>query len=253
MGYKIGVTEAGDAGIDLSWSDRVWNDEVDGAVIITKNVCAEDFLMNLCDNFSRKPNLVLHSTITGLPVHYEPNIPYAGKIIKALNEVVIDGDFPRKNIVIRVDPIIPTKDGIMWAESVFRLAADFGYKRFRVSVIDMYPHVRERFKAAGIELPYGAGFAPSAGHLARVDDLLRRMKKEFPGIRVESCAENLSEAIPQGCVSAMDLQLMGLDITHETIDSCGFQRKGCLCYSGKTELLKHKCQCPNKCVYCFWK
>lgn len=32
--YKIGITEAGDAGVDLSWVDKMGS--VDGAVLITK-------------------------------------------------------------------------------------------------------------------------------------------------------------------------------------------------------------------------
>lgn len=32
--YKIGITEAGDAGLDLSWVNKL--DTVDGAVVITK-------------------------------------------------------------------------------------------------------------------------------------------------------------------------------------------------------------------------
>ena len=37
--YKIGITEAGDAGIDRSWANRL--DEVDGAILITKNAALE--------------------------------------------------------------------------------------------------------------------------------------------------------------------------------------------------------------------
>ena len=35
---KIGFTERGDAGIDLSWVSKLENNEVDGAVLITKNI-----------------------------------------------------------------------------------------------------------------------------------------------------------------------------------------------------------------------
>ena len=34
--YRIGVTEAGDAGIDLTWEDML--EQVDGAILITKNI-----------------------------------------------------------------------------------------------------------------------------------------------------------------------------------------------------------------------
>ena len=34
--YRIGITEAGDAGLDLSWVDKL--NDVDGAVVITKQI-----------------------------------------------------------------------------------------------------------------------------------------------------------------------------------------------------------------------
>lgn len=37
--YKIGITEAGDAGLDLSWANKL--DTVDGAIIITKCISPE--------------------------------------------------------------------------------------------------------------------------------------------------------------------------------------------------------------------
>ena len=39
--YKIGVTEAGDAGVDLSWEEKL--DDVDAAVLITKCVSPDFF------------------------------------------------------------------------------------------------------------------------------------------------------------------------------------------------------------------
>ncbi len=254
MKYRIGVTEAGDAGLDLSWTNKLRTNEVDGAIIITKNVCAEEFTCTLCECFNRKPNIVLHSTITGLPICLEPPcIPSSSETIEKLNRLILDEEFPRSNIVIRVDPIIPTQEGLTAAERVIRLAAEFGYRRFRVSVIDMYPHVRERFKKIGYPLPYGDGFAPSAGHLARVDNLLSKMLEEYPWIHFESCAEKLRSAEAIGCVSERDLELMGLDLSEIYIDNEGVQRKGCLCYSGKVELLNHRHRCPNQCAYCYWK
>lgn len=46
--YKIGITEAGDAGIDLSWVDKLG--AVDGAIVITKCVSVDFhyWLRRLC-------------------------------------------------------------------------------------------------------------------------------------------------------------------------------------------------------------
>lgn len=248
MKIKIGITEAGDAARDLSWVDKLFNNEVDGAVLISKNILVNNFISTLCSCFNNKQNIILHSTITGMPRIYEPNSPLPRETIKELIK-----SFPKEYTVIRIDPIIPTIEGINYARKVFKFAANAGYKRFRISVIDMYPHVRERFKEKGLLLPYGENFSPSNGQLRFVDNMLREIKKEFPDISIESCAEDLKEAKPIGCVSSIDLELMGLDISNENIDSIGFQRKNCRCYSGKVELLNHRRQCPNQCVYCYWR
>ena len=246
MGYKIGITEAGDAGIDLSWIDKL--DTVDGAILITKKITQP-----MIDAIKDRNNIVVHATITGYGgTVLEPNVP---STMDEFNNTIrlIKAGFSAENIVIRVDPIISSLDGVSLAEKVIKRGIELGFWRYRVSIIDMYPHVRERFKKAKISLPYGDGFSPSVGHIARVDKMLSKLWKENPNINIESCAENLRAAKPRGCISDWDLVFMGLDISNEVIDTRGFQRKGCLCYSGKTELLTHKCQCPNKCVYCYWK
>lgn len=56
-----------------------------------------------------------------------------------------------------------------------------------------------------------------------------------------------------GCVSEYDIRLMGLPIDEDDTDAVGYQRKNCLCYSGKKELLNSRKPCPHQCLYCFWK
>ena len=57
--YKIGITEAGDAGVDLSWVEKL--DRVDAAVLITKCVSPDFFDATL----EHKDRLIVHATITG--------------------------------------------------------------------------------------------------------------------------------------------------------------------------------------------
>lgn len=63
----------------------------------------------------------------------------------------------------------------------------------------------------------------------------------------ESCAENIGERI--GCISKRDFDILSLPFDNVT---GGFQRKGCLCVAGKTELLNNKKRCPSGCIYCYW-
>lgn len=244
--YKIGITEAGDAGLDLSWANKL--DTVDGAIVITKtpnNAFIREVLKH-------KDKLIVHATITGNGGSIiEPNVPNVETTYQAIEKLRHNG-FPIEKITIRVDPIIPDKEHIKNAAYVIDKFASSGYRRFRVSIIDMYPHVRQRFVDAGIELPYGGNFSPSLTQCQAVDEMLRKTKTLFPEIQIESCAEpRLSEPIKCGCVSAYDLTLLGLN--PEDSDTVGFQRKNCLCYSGKTELLTTKHRCANQCLYCYWR
>lgn len=135
-----------------------------------------------------------------------------------------------------------------------------GFNRYRISIIDMYPHVRERFKSAGLPLPYGPKFSPNESQLRAVDGMILDAKnylislgKPLKDLRIESCAEpGLTEAIACGCISGYDLELLKLYYGSPP-DRVGYQRKNCMCYSGKVELLEHKQQCPHHCLYCYWK
>lgn len=242
--YKIGVTEAGDAGLDLAWIDKL--DEVDGAILITKHI-TEPFIQAV---MKTPDKIIVHATITGHGgTVIEPNVPPMAEAFNCVNRLVALG-FPKDRIVIRVDPIIPTTRGIETARKALFMGAENGFRRFRVSVIDMYPHVRKRFKELGLPLIYGDGFSPSPGHLYLVDKMLVDFKATYDP-QIESCAEKLRMAVKCGCVSDWDLILLGLDPSD--CDSVGFQRKDCLCYSGKVELLNKKHPCGHQCVYCFWR
>lgn len=244
---KIGVTEAGDAGLDLSWVEKI--DSVDAAIIITKQL-TRGCRQALVDN---KEKCILHATITGYgKTVLEPNVLEWKTSIFNLSDFVRDADFPRKQVVIRVDPIIPTPKGIATAREVINLAALVGFRRFRVSVIDMYKHVRERFVQANLPLPYLDGFAPTQPMLNAVDEMLAEARRKHIAITFESCAENLQNAKPVGCVSATDLEILG--IPHDEMDEAGPQKRaGCRCYSGKTELLSNRHPCGHQCLYCYWR
>lgn len=95
-------------------------------------------------------------------------------------------------------------------------------------------------------------------HIAHVNQMIRDVKSYFSnsrqsdGIRIESCAEpGLTEAIQCGCISSYDLALLGLH--DDNANQYGFQRKNCMCYSGKMELLNQKHPCTHQCLYCYWR
>ena len=250
---KIGITERGDPSIDYSWVKKM--DKVDGAIIITKNLT--DKLIEEAIPYMYK--LIFHVSCTGYgQTVVEPNIPeYTHQLSQALKVLRM---MSSESVVIRIDPIIPTYKGLKRAKKVFETAYKLGFRRFRVSLMDAYPHVRERFKALEKEyslendscLPYGDRFSPTPEQIKAANDLFKEMKDKYSDISIESCAEkDLTETERIGCVSEKDLKILGLDM--KNVDSVGYQRKGCLCCSAKTELLSNKKQCPYKCLYCYWK
>ena len=252
--YRIGITERGDAGLDLSWASKL--DTVDGAIVITK------FLSPACYDalLANKEKLILHATLTGYGHSVlEPAVPPPYEELDALMTLVNAG-FPKEKVVIRVDPIIPTEKGLRTADGVIWECMRKGFSRYRVSLIDMYQHARDRFAAKGLPCPYGpSGFAPNQEQLAAANKLLWGAKvywtAEFgcplEDLRIESCAEpGLTEAISCGCISPYDLSLLGLE--DKDAAATGPQRKNCLCYPGKTELLSNRKQCGHGCVDCYW-
>lgn len=248
---KFGITEAGDAGIDLSWVEKLKT--VDGAILVTKNITPK-FMRAVLELFwAGKANFIIHVTCTGWGgTELEPNVPYYKKQLEAANMLVNFFGFPKERVVIRVDPIIPINIGLRRAEEVFVLACKMGFTRFRVSVLDMYPHVRERFIAADYRLPYGENFTASDDQFADVDKMLAEVKLRFPDVMIMSCAEpKLKVPRKVGCVSGYDLDILGIDTDEETKPN--YQRPNCLCIGNKTELLDNKKRCPHQCLYCYWK
>lgn len=249
----IGVTERGDPSINYEWVRKM--NSVDGAVIITKNLTPkfQEAILPFADK------CILHASITGLGgTAMEPNLPKWQDSLLQLTNLVKAG-FPKDHIVVRVDPIIPYWDYLERAEQVIISAYHCGFRRFRISVMDHYGHVFVRFSEADIPYPlpaqkseYGRSFRASEAQMQEVSDVCRRLKERHPDIVIEACAEkSLRHVRHCGCVSAYDFQILGLP--YDDIDAPGYQRMGCMCYSGKKELLTDKARCPYQCLYCFWK
>lgn len=239
----IGVTERGDAALDLSWVNKL--NTVDGCIVITKNPTVPALQDALLKN---KHKCILHATITGNgATPLEPHVPSWKQSLQAVIQLVKAG-FPKNQVVIRVDPIAPWNPAP--SEAVIRAAYQAGFRRFRVSVMDYYNHVLNRFRQAGYLAPFQDGRDANT-RIAAVDDILKNIKTAMPEISLEACAEPGLHIEHRGCVSEKDLDILGID--HGPLDKTGFQRSLCMCYSGKRELLTQRHRCPHGCLYCYWK
>lgn len=237
----IGITERGDVQYDDSWITKF--EKTDFSILISKGLPKNQKFV-----IENKNKIIFHATTTGLGNSiYEPNVINPKQRLDDLN-VFCNNGFPKKQVVIRVDPIIATKDLLKKAIFAINYATYLGFNRFRYSFLDMYSHVEKRFKSANLEIP-------------KIDNelikqFLIQMKKfeKNHNVIFETCAEN-NINIPYthkiGCISENDMKI--LNINGELLDSNIKQRPLCLCPKGKTELLTNKKQCPNKCIYCYWR
>ena len=244
---KIGITERGDAGLDLSWFDKLGS--VDGAVIITKNLTSNNFKSKV---LSVKEHIILHCTCTGYGGSIvEPNVPVYKEQLDSLKQLIDDG-FPSSHVVLRIDPIFPSIKGLRRVKAVldYFSSLNLGIRIIRISLIDEYSHVKERYRQLGIR-PLYKGFSPSKEQVALVAKFLSQYNFDF-----ETCAEDyLCSLMPNaniiGCISKKDLKILG--IKEEDLSINPQHRTGCHCLSCKTELLTNKKQCPHKCIYCYWR
>lgn len=107
----IGITERGDAGVDFSWEDPIRNHEVDAAVLITKCI-TQKFLEKVLKLHQEGYKIIVHATCTGYGgTELEPNVPNFTTQLTMIKMLLDDG-FPAEQIVLRIDPIFPTVNGM---------------------------------------------------------------------------------------------------------------------------------------------
>jgi hypothetical protein len=177
----------------------------------------------------------------------EPFVPKLETTRKKFGELIEKG-FPIEQCVLRIDPCVPTKRGIETMCGVVRQFSDTGIKRVRFSVLDMYEHVKKRFKEKGLEIPYETFHAPLEVR-RKMYDVLVGLGQKY-NFEVESCAEPGIESVP--CLSQKDIDILGLTDRITLVGNKG-QRSNCSCPSNKTSLFETKPErCLQKCLYCFW-
>jgi DNA repair photolyase len=227
---EIGITERGDAALDLGWVP--WVKAGKPAILITKD---PQLLLGILGGgvYSPKTNIIVHCTITGFGgTVLEPNVSSYDVSLGAYNSLIKMLGSCR--VILRIDPVIPTLKGRQVAMKVLKGRA-FD-TRVRISFIDNYNHVKRRFKTAGVSLPWDSFHAP-------LEDRISTWK--YLG-EPEICGEPGFKCT--GCVSAKDCET--LDIDPSTSEKG--QRAYCACLANKHELLSRRSRCPHKCLYCYW-
>lgn len=237
----IGITESGDPSFNLDIFDRLYK----GNIIITKRLTNK--LNEKLIEF--KDRIILHLDVTGFGnTKIEPFVPTIEETYNKFKELIENG-FPIEHVVLRIDPVIPTDKGINVCKNVLERFKECGIKRVRFSILDMYNHVKKRFKENGFPIPYDTFHAPIELR-TKVFNLFKDYGNKY-GFEVETCAEPDFESI--SCLSQKDIDILGLTNEIVLIGNKG-QRKNCGCPMNKKELIKGKPhRCEHKCTYCFWK
>lgn len=230
------ITERGEISYQLEYAKSKLEKEFktgDALLIITKNIDNKDLSDFLLDV---RRITILHVTITGYGGSLlEPGVSIPFKTISALNKLIENG-FPVEQIVLRIDPIIPTKIGMWFVEQIIKLS-NKNINRLRFSFIDNYKHVNNLLNWQCFNAP-----------LQNQNMALKRLYFLWEDKYLEACGE-LSLRENTGCISVRDYDILGMK-RPEIIELKG-QRKSCMCLSTKKELLV-KQKCPNKCVYCYY-
>lgn len=259
----IGMTEAGDAGYDLSWFDKLMTGKYEGAILITKFIANPMFQKKALELIENGPCIV-HAGVTGWGgTPMEPNGKPYKVSIEAIRKFIDDG-FPASNIVLRIDPIFPTVEGISRAQSVVEYAKQIipDVERIRISIYDDYHNSRDEIIRRGYKpidnitkWKNEQERRPTREQVKLVAEALLEVSDEHQIF--ELCAEpELAEAYPNrfkwtGCLSQRDCDLMKIEVPEGTGIN-NQNRYGCRCLQMKRELLTNRKRCPNNCAYCYW-
>lgn len=237
---QVGITESGEIAFNLEAFDNLR----DANIIITKRL-TDKLIEKLVEN---KDKIILHLTCTGMGgTRIEPFVPTLDVTYEKFCKLIEKG-FPISHVVLRIDPIVPTEKGVNTAIKALEKFLPSKVERVRISILDMYRHVKERFTENGIPLPF-TSFHSALRLRESIHSIFLDYSKKY-NFSLEVCGEPGIESIP--CLSPKDLDILGVGDKIKLVGSAE-QRKSCKCPANKHEILKDKPhQCQNGCLYCFW-
>lgn len=253
--FLIGITEMNDAGISFKWLDKLAKPGFKGAVLITKHI-TDKFIEHV--TALEKPAMV-HATCTGYgSTVLEPNVPHPDQQLAMLKKL-IDAGFPAERCILRIDPIFPSIKGLEKAKYVLDTftAIDTGIRRIKISIVDEYYHVRQRYAEREWPCLYTNNADKKYANNEQtqmVSDLLQQYDYQFESCAEDKLASITPNVIVKGCISHTDIKTMGLTAPEDlTINPQ--KRQGCHCLSCKRQLfpITDRKPCPHGCVYCFWQ
>jgi DNA repair photolyase len=242
---KIGITEFSDPVFYKSW-EKWALEKREPTILITKNFTE---LIKQYPLLLVQKNILIHVTITGYGTSFiEPGVPNPQHIVDMLRCNIY-----KERVVIRIDPIIPIEPFISQSKQIYDYCKNLRYKRFRISIMDLYPHVLKRMEKDInspdfiYRLKHAYAYDPliEHNHMMHAPLSLRKPVLDlFPD--AEICGEPGIKC--SGCLSRDDLKLMGIEPEFRYNKSS--QREFCNCLGIKKELCKSG-TCKHNCIYCY--
>lgn len=241
---RVGITETSEIAFNLDVFDNLYK----ANIIITKRL-TNDLINKLNEHYDK---VILHLTCTGMgQTRIEPFVPSVDETREKFIQLITLG-FPIEQVVLRIDPIVPTDKGIRTATSVLEAFKGLGIKRVRISFLDNYKHVRERFKNEGINELYDGSFHAPLEDRVRYLEMIKDCASECGYEVVEACGEPGIESTP--CLSQRDIDTLCLTDEIKLVGSAE-QRTSCSCPQNKSELITNgfNKKCKHGCLYCYVK
>lgn len=246
----VGITETYDPCFVPDWETKL----LDANIIISKEL-NDEMIEKLLITQDR---VIFHHTVTGHGNFIlEPGVNTFVEEFQQFKKLIERG-FPISHYVLRVDPIIPLNDvclhktiSVLYLWALY-LRTNNQRLRCRISMIDMYKHVRERIlKETKLPVPWETFKAPKEV-FEKVEEQLVKFKDVFA---FESCAENdfnPTLVTKIGCASNADLVILNQDPSDYGMPEKK-QREDCMCLAKKQILGVRPSRCKHNCRYCFWK
>lgn len=252
---RCGITDLGEPAATDIWMDSYEYFGCKLAIIVSKGMPSEKGQQWMLDH---KNTTLFHAGITG----WEGTEVQCGTASTeerfAAVEKLIKAGFPRDHVVIRVDPVLLTKEGIKRAWHVMQEAARRGFTAIKYSWCDVfYQHAQARWQVIGFKKPFDV--KEPAGRVLAQDLVNRILKLENESnIHFSICAEKNvvglgNEHHNEGCVDTWAFEKCGFAAS-DVVGNAN-QRGGCGCGANKTELIPMSmisC-CAHECTFCFVK
>ena len=225
-------------------------------LLITKNLPGCLQILGTTDGLNIPTQI--HCTITGLGgTKMEPHVPAPNLMVEESIKVIKRLKIPPEVITIRIDPIVPEYLELQEIEASHILEAfsRIGVSHCRISIVDYYPHVRERLGKLGIEHPYG--FQTDRSTKTLIINQMLHLTCRF-NMQLHLCAEQVPEDFKysidldtEGCASAESWRRLGVDDLKPLVRR---QRSECTCDLRKEDLLAGlEKGCRPGCTYCYWR